>query len=91
MDRPGGNDPQRSGPDVVVRGMLVSLPGGRAADRPGSPKTGYGGPWTVGVLDRLLREETPCIGLWLDTSEHRPDRTAAQILGNLPAARVRTD
>lgn len=37
----------------------------READR---PKTGYGGPWTVEALDHILREETPRLGLWLDTS-----------------------
>ncbi|MEU4830872.1 AAA family ATPase [Streptosporangium sp. NPDC023615] len=53
------------------------------------PKTGYG-PWTVDALDRALREETPRIGLWLDTSEQTPEQTVSVILGNLAAARVET-
>jgi predicted kinase len=51
------------------------------------PKTGYGA-WTVDVLDQTLREETPRIGLWLDTSEQTPEQTVAAILDNLPAARI---
>jgi hypothetical protein len=31
-------------------------------------------------LDRALREETPRIGLWLDTSDHRPDDTVDEIV-----------
>lgn len=53
------------------------------------PKTGYG-LWTVEALDHALREETPRIGLWLDTSDQTPDQTVAAILDNLPAARVQT-
>ncbi len=50
-------------------------------------KTGYG-VWSVDALDQALREETPRIGLWLDTSEQTPDQTVSTILDNLPAARV---
>ncbi|MGW1012707.1 AAA family ATPase [Streptomyces termitum] len=55
----------------------------------GRPKTGYGDAWTVEALDRALREDTPRIGLWLDTSEQTPEETVEAILGNLPAALVR--
>ncbi|WP_399478167.1 hypothetical protein [Streptomyces sp. TRM68367] len=41
-------------------------------------------------LDRILREETPRVGLWLDTSEQTPDQTVAAILDGFPAARVET-
>ncbi|MBU3864149.1 AAA family ATPase [Streptomyces sp. 4503] len=51
-------------------------------------KTGYGLAWTLDALDHTLREETPRIGLWLDTSEQTPDQTVSAILHNLPAARV---
>lgn len=51
------------------------------------PKTGYGA-WTIDALDQTLREETPRIGLWLDTSEQTPQQTVAAILDNLPAARI---
>ncbi|MDF5753052.1 AAA family ATPase [Spongiactinospora sp. TRM90649] len=36
--------------------------------------------WTVRTLDRVLREETPRLGLWLDTSAQTPDETVAEIL-----------
>ncbi len=42
-------------------------------------KTGYTR-WTPGELDRQLRESTPKIGLWLDTSELTVDQTVDQIL-----------
>ncbi|MET8144094.1 hypothetical protein ABZU32_27630 [Sphaerisporangium sp. NPDC005288] len=47
-----------------------------------------GAAWTVDVLDHALREETPRIGLWLDTSEHTPDQTVSAILDGLLAAQV---
>ncbi len=50
-------------------------------------KTGYG-LWTVEELDRFLREETPRVGLWLDTSEQTPEETVAAILADLDTARV---
>ncbi|MDQ0878623.1 chloramphenicol 3-O-phosphotransferase [Paenibacillus sp. V4I3] len=37
-------------------------------------KKGYG-VWTVEGLDSLLRNETPRIGMWLDSSELTPDET----------------
>lgn len=51
------------------------------------PKTGYVG-FTPDVLDRVLREETPQIGYWLDSSGQAPAETVDAILGALPAARV---
>lgn len=41
-------------------------------------KTGYG-IWSVEELDRQLREETPKIGLWLDTSKMTAEETAEEI------------
>lgn len=50
------------------------------ADRElGRGKNSYGR-WTIDALDRGLRTETPCIGLWLDTSELTVEQTAAEIL-----------
>ena len=43
---------------------------------------------TPEVLDRALREGTPRIGLWLDTSEQTPEQTVAEILARLAEARV---
>jgi chloramphenicol 3-O-phosphotransferase len=36
--------------------------------------------WTITQLDRGLREETPRLGLWLDTSEQTPEETVREIL-----------
>jgi hypothetical protein len=36
--------------------------------------------WTVHALDLALREETPRIGLWFDTSEQTPAETVDEIL-----------
>jgi predicted kinase len=51
------------------------------------PKSGYGA-WTVEQLDAVLRDSTPRLGLWLDSSEWTPEQTVDEILGNLEAARV---
>jgi len=42
-------------------------------------KKGYG-EWTVEGLDRVLREETPSIGLWLDTSRLTAEETVDAIM-----------
>ena len=73
---------------VVVLAPSAATVRNREAER---PKTGYGAGWTVEALDRSLREETPRIGLWLDTSEHAPAETVSAILHNLSAAEVRVD
>ncbi|MEU6393009.1 AAA family ATPase [Streptomyces sp. NPDC046939] len=57
----------------------------READR---SKNGYGGPWTVGLLDDALRHGTPRRGLWLDTTHQTPGQTVDQILADLVTARV---
>ncbi|MFF2084539.1 AAA family ATPase [Nocardia sp. NPDC058176] len=36
--------------------------------------------WTIDLLDRGLREETPRLGLWLDTSDQTPEETVETIL-----------
>ncbi|WP_405659239.1 AAA family ATPase [Streptomyces sp. NBC_01166] len=69
---------------VVVLAPSAEVVRDREAAR---PKTGYGA-WTVEALDHSLREETPGIGLRLDTSRQTPDETVAAILAGLPAARV---
>jgi chloramphenicol 3-O-phosphotransferase len=51
-------------------------------------KTGYG-EWDVGSLCASFAEETPHIGLWLDTSELTPDETVNEILLRRHGARVR--
>lgn len=51
-------------------------------------KAGYG-VWEAEELDRGLRETTPRLGLWLDTSEQTPEETVDEILARLEEARVR--
>jgi cytidylate kinase len=36
--------------------------------------------WTIELLDRGLREDTPRIGLWLDTSDQTAEQTVDEIL-----------
>jgi chloramphenicol 3-O-phosphotransferase len=36
--------------------------------------------WTISLLDRGLREDTPRIGLWLDTSHQTPSDTVDEIM-----------
>lgn len=43
-------------------------------------KTAYDS-WTVAELDGALRDRTPRMGLWLDTSGQTPDQTVDEILG----------
>lgn len=43
------------------------------------PKKGYGS-WGVLEFDRLFRNETPKIGLWLDSSDQKPEETVNEIL-----------
>ncbi|MFI6638918.1 AAA family ATPase [Streptomyces sp. NPDC050504] len=43
-------------------------------------KTGYGPDWQPAAMDRILRDSTPRIGLWLDTSEQTVDETVDEIL-----------
>ena len=48
-------------------------------------KRGYGA-WTVEALDRVLREETPRVGLWLDSSRLTAEETADEIVRRLQEA-----
>jgi predicted kinase len=48
-------------------------------------KSGYGS-WTVGGLDHVLRDETPRLGLWIDSSDQTPDETVDAILAGLKDA-----
>ncbi|GIO05696.1 hypothetical protein J31TS6_17240 [Brevibacillus reuszeri] len=45
-------------------------------------KKGYGF-WTVEGLDSLLRNETPRIGMWLDSSELTPEETVNEMITRL--------
>lgn len=50
-------------------------------------KKGYGH-WTVDGLDRLLREETPRLGLWLDSSDMTPEETTSALWHRRDEARI---
>ncbi|GAA1641540.1 hypothetical protein GCM10009733_043210 [Nonomuraea maheshkhaliensis] len=54
-------------------------------------KTGYGNGWTIAQLDAVLREETPRIGLWLDTSRQKVEETVAEILSRMEEAKIPPD
>ncbi|WP_155073550.1 phosphotransferase [Streptomyces taklimakanensis] len=87
-----GEEPARYTTLVHTRPLYVVVlapgPDAVAAREAGRAKKGYGA-WTVREPDRSLREETPRLGLWLDTSDRTPGETVDAILAALPAARVR--
>ncbi|WP_329264450.1 AAA family ATPase [Streptomyces pseudovenezuelae] len=77
----------RTRPLYVV--VLAPDPRTVAAREAGRAKTGYdGGAWTIAALDGALRESTPPIGLWLDTSAQTPAQTVEAILAGRERARV---
>jgi chloramphenicol 3-O-phosphotransferase len=59
-----------------------------AAREAGRGKTAYRGAWTAQDFVRSVRETTPRIGLWLDTSAMSVAETAQTILDRLAEARV---
>lgn len=61
--------------------VLCPRPDVLAAREAGRSKAGYG-LWAPADLDRLLRRETPLLGLWLDTSDLEVDETVEVILGD---------
>ncbi|MDN3028639.1 AAA family ATPase [Streptomyces sp. S.PB5] len=77
----------RTRPLYVV--VLAPSPETVAAREAGRAKSGYGAAWTVAELDRVLREETPRIGLWLDSSSLSVGETVEEILAGRERARVR--
>ncbi len=61
---------------VVVLAPRPEVVEAREANR---SKTGYGA-WTAEQLDRSMREETPRLGLWIDSSGQTPEQTVEEIL-----------
>jgi cytidylate kinase len=61
---------------VVVLAPSVEAVAAREAVR---QKNSYD-EWTIGLLDRGLREQTPRLGLWLDTSHQTPAQTVDEIM-----------
>jgi len=58
-----------------------------AAREAARSKTGYGD-LAVADFDRVLRTETPRLGLWVDSSDLNVEQTVDAILAHLPAARI---
>ena len=74
-----------SRPLAVV--VLAPDPETVAQREAGRAKKGYGD-WTVESLDTSLREDTPRLGLWLDTSDLTPAETVDEILARVPESIV---
>jgi chloramphenicol 3-O-phosphotransferase len=64
-------------PLLVV--VLAPRPEAIAAREAARGKNAYN-QWTIHLLDDALRNQTPRLGLWLDTSDQTPDDTVNQIL-----------
>lgn len=67
----------RSRPLFVV--VLAPSPEAIAKREAGRGKTAYES-WAIAELNKVLHEQTPRIGLWLDTSEQTPEETVEEIL-----------
>ncbi len=59
-----------------------------AAREAGRAKSGYDEAWSIERLDAVLREQTPHMGLWLDSSLQTPAETVEQIIARLDEAAV---
>ncbi|MER7671897.1 AAA family ATPase [Kitasatospora sp. NPDC096128] len=68
--------------------VLAPAPEAVARREAGRRKRGYGGGWTVGLLDEALRQGTARRGLWLDSSDEAPEQTVDRILADLATARI---
>ncbi|MFW6689538.1 AAA family ATPase [Streptomyces sp. MAR4 CNX-425] len=91
----GGELPRTAGlfrTDPLLVVVLAPRPEAVAAREAGRAKTAYGREWGVRELDAVLREETPRLGLWLDTSGQSPAETADEVLARAwPEALVERD
>lgn len=59
-----------------------------AAREAARPKSGYKGGWTPEAFDRLMRETTPPVGLWLDSTALSAAATVETILRDPAATRA---
>jgi len=59
-----------------------------AAREEGRAKSAYVSDLGPADLDSYLREQTPRIGLWLDTSDQTPEQTVEEIIARKDEARV---
>jgi hypothetical protein len=70
---------------VVVLCPSADVVAAREASR---PKRGYSDTAAVEAFDRVLREETPRVGLWVDSSALTVEETVDVILQRLSQARI---
>jgi chloramphenicol 3-O-phosphotransferase len=52
-------------------------------------KNAYGTNWTVAALIRIVEEETPRLGRWIDSTRQLPEQTVDAILADLTLSVVR--
>jgi chloramphenicol 3-O-phosphotransferase len=69
--------------------VLCPSPEAVAAREAGRHKTGYGDLAWIEPFDRVLHDETPRLGLWIDSSTLTVDETVAKILTNLEQALIK--
>ena len=70
--------------------VLCPNPAVVATREAGRAKTGYANAGDVVNFDRVLRDETPRLGLWLDSSTLSVDETVDAILARLAEAKIST-
>jgi hypothetical protein len=63
--------------DIIVLAPRPEIVDWRDAHR---HKQGYDGEWTVAQLDRILHDETPRVGTWIDNSDQTPEQTVEAII-----------
>ena len=68
--------------------VLCPAPNVAAARDAARAKTGYHHDAMVEDFDRVLRTQTPHLGLWLDSSNLTPAETVDQILARLEEAKI---
>lgn len=70
---------------VVVLAPRPDVLAARNADRRTATGKDAYREWTPTQLDGALRDNTPPIGLWLDTSDQTPEQTVDEIIRRAPA------
>ena len=66
--------------DIIVLAPRADVVEWRDAHR---HKHGYDGEWTVAQLDRILHDDTPRVGTWIDNSEQTAEQTVEAILATI--------
>src|SRR5262249_30234412 len=78
--RPSGSSRQPAGPDAMTEAWRRPPARSSWANWVRTPRLSASERWTSADLDAVLREETPRIGSWLDSSDQTPDDTVDAIL-----------